>query len=45
MRSSAQAQRSLPPKPEARKDNPINAQYEDKAKALLRYAMTQITRH
>ncbi|MBJ7533778.1 GMP synthase [Rhodomicrobium vannielii ATCC 17100] len=35
------AQRSLPPKPEARKDNPINAQFEDKAKALLRYAMVQ----
>jgi len=30
-----------PPKPEARKDIPINAEYEDKAKALLRYAMAQ----
>ena len=30
-----------PPKPEARKDNPINTEYEDKAKALLRYAMAQ----
>jgi len=33
--------RSLPPKPEARKDNPVNAQYEERAKALLRYAMSQ----
>lgn len=33
--------RSLPPKPEARKDNPINAEFEEKAKALLRYAMVQ----
>jgi hypothetical protein len=33
--------RSLPPKPEARKDVPINAEYEEKAKALLRYAMAQ----
>ena len=35
------AKRSLPPKPEARKDVPINAEYEEKAKALLRYAMAQ----
>lgn len=41
MASAQAAQRSLPPKPEARKDNPINAQYEERAKALLRYAMTQ----
>lgn len=33
--------RSLPPKAEARKDIPINAEYEEKAKALLRYAMAQ----
>lgn len=33
--------RPKPPKAEARKDNPINAEYEDKAKALLRYAMAQ----
>lgn len=33
--------RSLPPKPEARKEIPINAEYEEKAKALLRYAMAQ----
>lgn len=35
------AKRSLPPKSEARKDNPVNAEYEEKAKALLRYAMVQ----
>jgi Domain of unknown function (DUF6471) len=35
------AKRSLPPKPEARKDAPINAEFEEKAKALLRYAMAQ----
>ena len=33
--------RSRPPKPEARKEVPINAEYEEKAKALLRYAMAQ----
>jgi len=33
--------KNRPPKPEARKDNPINAAFEDKAKALLKYAMTQ----
>ena len=30
-----------PPKPEARKDIPVNAEYEEKAKALLRFAMSQ----
>lgn len=35
------SKRSLPPKPEARKDLPINAEYEEKAKALLKYAMAQ----
>jgi hypothetical protein len=33
--------RKKPPKPEARKAVPINAEYEEKAKALLRYAMAQ----
>ena len=33
--------RSLPPKPEARKTIPINAEYEEKAKALLRFSMSQ----
>lgn len=42
MTSTTIARRSPPPpKAEARKDNPINAEYEDKAKALLRYAMAQ----
>ena len=35
------AKRSPPPKAEARKENPVNAEYEEKAKALLRYAMAQ----
>ena len=33
--------KSPPPKPEARKEVPINAEYEEKAKALLRYARVQ----
>jgi Domain of unknown function (DUF6471) len=33
--------RSPPPKAEAWKDNPVNVEYEERAKALLRYAMTQ----
>jgi hypothetical protein len=41
MRSTTQQHRSPPPKQEARKDIPVNAQFEEKAKALLRYAMTQ----
>lgn len=41
MTSRTLAKRSPPPKAEARKDNPINAEYEEKAKALLRYAMAQ----
>jgi len=32
--------KSAPPKPTARKDKEINAEYEDKAKALLKYAMS-----
>lgn len=38
---TALARRSLPPKPEARKDLPINSEYEEKVKVLLRYAMAQ----
>jgi hypothetical protein len=38
MMSAALARKSPPPKAEARKDNPINTEYEEKAKALLRYA-------
>jgi len=30
-----------PPKPEPRKAIPVNVEYEDKAKALLRFAMSQ----
>lgn len=30
-----------PPRPEPRKAVPVNAEYEEKAKALLRYAMSQ----
>ena len=41
MSSATAHQRSFPPKPEARKDNPVNTQYEERAKALLRYAMSQ----
>jgi Domain of unknown function (DUF6471) len=41
MLSAALNKRSLPPKAEARKDNPVNAEYEEKVKALLRYAMAQ----
>jgi hypothetical protein len=39
--TATMAKRSPPPKPEVRKDIPINAEYEEKAKALLRYAMAQ----
>lgn len=35
------SKKKAPPKPEARKALPINAEYEEKAKALLRYAMAQ----
>ena len=31
--------KAAPPKPKPRKASPINAEYEAKAKALLRYAM------
>ena len=41
MVNTALARKSPPPKAEARKDNPVNAEFEEKAKALLRYAMAQ----
>lgn len=41
MATATLAKRPKPPKPEARKDNPINVEYEDKAKQLLKYAMSQ----
>jgi len=39
-RAKKAPKKAAPPKPTARKDNPINAEYEDKAKALLKYAMS-----
>lgn len=41
MRSAVLNKRKLPPKPEARKAAPINVEYEEKVKALVRYAMAQ----
>jgi uncharacterized protein DUF6471 len=41
MATATKSKRSKPPKQQARKDNPINAEYEDKAKTLLKYAMSQ----
>ena len=41
MSTTTLARKKLPPKPEARKAIPINAEYEEKAKALLKYAMAQ----
>lgn len=37
----ARKKKKLPPRAEARKEAPINVEYEEKAKALLRYAMSQ----
>ena len=39
--SVATKARPAPPKPKARKDDPINSAYEDEAKALLKLAMSQ----
>lgn len=39
MTDAIEATKSMPPKPEARKANPINKEYEDRAKAELRKAM------
>lgn len=41
MPTATLTKKKAPPKPEARKTLPINAEYEEKAKALLRYAMAQ----
>ena len=41
MKSRSGPKRALPPKAGARKATPINAEYEEKVKALLRYAMAQ----
>ena len=39
--STATLPKPKPPIPEARKAIPVNAEYEEKAKALLRFAMSQ----
>lgn len=41
MATALAKRKKLPPKAEPRKADPINAEYEEKAKALLRYAMLQ----
>lgn len=41
MATATLSKRPKPPKAEARKDNPVNAEYEDRAKKLLKYAMSQ----
>lgn len=39
MATATKTRKSPPPKPEARKANPVNAEYEEKAKGLLRGTM------
>ena len=34
-------QKAAPPKASGRKDNPVNVEFEDQAKKLLKYAMAQ----
>ncbi len=41
MATLTNSKKSKPPKPLARKDDPVNAEYEDKAKALIKFAMSQ----
>ena len=41
MNTMTAPKRAKPPKQSARKEDPVNAEYEKKAKAFLRYAMTQ----
>ena len=41
MATTSKSKKPAPPKSTPRKDNPINAEYEDKAKALVKYAMSQ----
>lgn len=41
VKTKPKPKRSLPPAPEARKALPINSEYEDKAKALLRSMLTE----
>lgn len=40
-KSKPKAKSSKPPMPEPRKALPVNTEYEEKAKALLRFAMSQ----
>lgn len=39
MNAIGKVERRLPPKPTTRKDNPVNAEFEERAKELLRDAM------
>jgi len=41
MATLTKPKKSKPPKPSARKDDPINTEYEEKAKALIKFAMSQ----
>lgn len=41
VRPKPKSKLAKPPMPEARKALPVNAEYEEKAKALLRFAMSQ----
>jgi hypothetical protein len=41
MASLTKTKKVPPPKPSARKDDPVNAEYEEKAKALIKFAMSQ----
>ncbi|WP_375593587.1 DUF6471 domain-containing protein [Algihabitans albus] len=41
MATTTKAKKTKPPKPSARKDNPVNVEYEKKAKELVKYAMSQ----
>lgn len=40
MATAAKSKKSAPPKPSARKDNPVNAQYENEAKLAIKYGMS-----
>lgn len=41
MSATAKPRKSKPPKPTARKDDPVNAEHEDRMKAMLRDAMKE----
>ena len=38
---SKKPKKAAPPKQTARKDDPVNVEYEDRSKKLLKYAMSQ----